>query len=86
MLKKLEKEAILKNNRILALETIYDQMPQFRDLESNKRCHNDIENINFLLNARRYILSMCYSKKMDENTTFDGTFNRNILVVGQTRC
>ena len=63
MLKKLEKEAILKNHRILTLETIYDQMPQFRDLESNKRCHNDIENINFSLNTRRYILSVCYSKK-----------------------
>ena len=34
MLKKLEKEAILNNHRILTLETIYDQMPQFRDLQS----------------------------------------------------
>ena len=58
--KKLEKEAKLKNHRLLILQTIYDQIPQFRDLESNKRCHYDIENINFSLNTRRYILTACY--------------------------
>ena len=55
--KKLEKEAKLKNHRLLTLQTIYDQIPQFRDLE---RCHYDIENINFSINTRRYILTACY--------------------------
>ena len=58
--KKLEKEAKLKNHRLLTLQTIYDQIPQFRDLESNKRCHYDIENINFSLNTGRYLLTACY--------------------------
>ena len=56
VLKKLEKESILKNHRLLTLQTIYDQMPQFMDLETNNRCNNDIENINFSLSTRRYIL------------------------------
>ena len=33
VLKKLEKEAVL-----CTLQTIYDQMPQFRDIHTNKRC------------------------------------------------
>ena len=42
MLKKLEKEAVLKNHRLSAL------------------CANDIENINFSLKTRRYILGASY--------------------------
>ena len=53
VLKKLEKEAILKNHRLSTLQTIYDQMPQFRNIHSNKRCQNDIENINLTMNTRR---------------------------------
>ena len=60
ILKKLEKEAILKNHRLCTLQTIYDQMPQFRDLHNNKRCANDIESTNFSLNTRRYILRVSY--------------------------
>ena len=56
----MEKEAILKNHRLLTFQNIYDQMPSFRDLDTNKRCCNDIENINFSLNTRRYILRASY--------------------------
>ena len=52
-LKKLEKEALVKNHRLSTLQSIHDQMPQFRDLETNARCHNNIENINFSLNTSR---------------------------------
>ena len=45
VLKKIEKEAALKNHRFSTLQSIYDQMPQFRNLHTNKRCQNDIENI-----------------------------------------
>ena len=60
VLKRFEKETILKNHRLCTLQTIFDQMPQFRDLHTNKRCINDIENINFSLNTRRYILGTSY--------------------------
>ena len=49
---KLEKEAVLKNHGLCTLQTIYDQMPQFRDLHTNKRCQNDIENINLTMSTR----------------------------------
>ena len=39
----MEKEAVLKNHRLSILQSIYDQMPQFRDLHTNKRCQNDIK-------------------------------------------
>ena len=58
--KKMEKEAVLKNHRLSTLQSIYDQMPQFPDLHTNKSCQNDIENINFLMNTRRYILRTLY--------------------------
>ena len=60
VLKKLEKQALLKNHRLSTLQTIYDQMPQFRNLHTNKRCQNDIENINFTMNTRIYILGALY--------------------------
>ena len=60
VLQKLEKEAALENHRLCTLQTIYDQMPQFRDLHTNKRCQNDIKNINLTMNTRRYILSALY--------------------------
>ena len=36
ILKELEKKAILKNHRLSTLQSIYDQIPQFRDLETNE--------------------------------------------------
>ena len=62
-------------------------MPEFRDLKTNKRCASDIENMNATINTKKYILNIFKKKKMAENNlTYDGTFNGNILVVGQTRC
>ena len=60
VLKKLEKKAVLKNHKLCTLQSFYDQMPQFRDLHTNKRCQNDTENINLTINTRRYILSALY--------------------------
>ena len=60
VLKKMEKEAVLKKHRLCTLQTIYDQMPQFRDLNTNKRCQNGTENINLTMNTRTYILSALY--------------------------
>ena len=46
--------------KLCTLQSIYDQMPQFRDLHTNKRCQNDIENINLMMSTRRYVLSALY--------------------------
>ena len=51
ILKKLEKEALL-NHRLCMLQTVYDQLPQFRDIMTNKRMINNIENINVSMNTR----------------------------------
>ena len=32
-------------------------MPEFRDLEMNKRCANSSENKNFLINTKKYIFN-----------------------------
>ena len=58
--KKLGKEAVLKNHRLCTLQSIFDQIPQFRNLHTNKRCQNDMENINLTMSTRRYILSALY--------------------------
>ena len=53
----MEKEALLKNHRLSTLQFIYHQMLEFRHLETNKRCASDSENINFLMNTKKYILN-----------------------------
>ena len=40
---KMEKEVLLKNHRLSTLQSIFYQMPEFRDIETNKRCKNDTE-------------------------------------------
>ena len=54
---KMEKEALLKNHRFSTLQFIYHQMPEFRDLEMNKRCANSSENKIFLINPKKYIFN-----------------------------
>ena len=53
---KMEKKALLKNHRLSTLQSIFYQMPEFRDMETNKRCKNDAENKNSTMNTRNYIL------------------------------
>ena len=58
--KEIGKKDVLKNHRLCTLQSIYDQVPQFRDPYTNKRCQNSIENINLAMNTTRYILSALY--------------------------
>ena len=55
LLKMEKKKTVLKNHNVSTLQQIFYQMPEFRDMKTNKRCKNDAENINFAMNTRNYI-------------------------------
>ena len=54
---KMEKEALLRNDRLLTYQSIYLQMPEFRNLTSNKRLFDEAGKINFSLNTRNFFLN-----------------------------
>ena len=48
----------LKYSKKQKIESVYDQLPQFRDLSSNKRMINNLELKYFSINTRGYILGL----------------------------
>ena len=50
-------EAILKSHRLSALQSIYLQWAEFRNLSSNKRCVDEAGKRNFSLNLRSFLLN-----------------------------
>ena len=53
----MEKKELLKNHRLSTLQSVYLQWPEFRNLNSDKRCAADGENINFSLTTGSFLLN-----------------------------
>ena len=81
---KIEKEALLTNRRISTLQSIYLQMPEFRNLTSNKRCFDEAGK-KFFFKHKKFSLERFFTIT-EGKIKYDGKFFGDILVVGQTGC